>query len=95
MLIKITQDDIDTGQKNHCNNCPVALAVQRISVKHILCHVMLDRVYGMDSDTNTVWIRLLPSHVQLFIANFDDGKYVKPFEFDLEIPEKYLCDQAA
>lgn len=95
MIIKVTQEDIDNGKKKSCYECPIALAIQRVSVKHLRCDVMNQQVYAVEKDLRPVWIRILPPEAQLFIIDFDAGKSVKPFQFELDIQEKYLCDQAA
>ena len=81
MLVQVTEQDIEEGKRHNCHLCPVALAVAR--------------TLGMKTDdvlmTGDVYIRwegwrLLGDgsfKIRRFAANFDKGKPVKPFSFEL------------
>lgn len=76
MKISLTQDDIDNGLPDDCEDCPVALAIKRVNpdayVTAYSHEITIDRVKFE-----------VPLSVSVFINNFDDGRHVKPFEFDL------------
>lgn len=76
MLIKVTQDHIDRGEKDNCLGCPVALALAEAIGEEI--NVQTDEFEGPDSGTID-----LPDSVKLFVDSFDEGLPVHPFEFEL------------
>jgi len=88
MIIQITQDDIKQGTVDNCDRCPIALAINRVLfVGH---HA---KVMGSISIYTYVHRRFTcktPDVAKQFINNFDLGNSVEPFEFDLEVPEKFL-----
>jgi hypothetical protein len=87
MLIKVTQDDIDTGQRRHPLFCPVSLAVQRtLNTKHVLVSVVdIEINYGTEDDK----VAKLPEDISDIIRDYDDGEDMFPFEFEAEFKEKW------
>lgn len=80
MLVEVTLEDIRLGQKQNCQHCPVARALWRampIEGKFIFVGVwnvqLRDKEYP------------LPEVVSRFIRDFDSGKNVEPFSFELEL----------
>ena len=84
MKIRITQQDIDNGRKDHVAGCAIALGL-----KH-------DFAYELSVSRGWIWIgkdyyRTTPE-VRRWIADFDRGKPVKPITIELfqtYVPEKY------
>lgn len=93
MIIQITPDDIKHGTRKSCRMCPVARALQRVSIKNVECQVTINYCYGLDNmNGQIVWEKWLPIVIQEFIQKFDDDRIVEPFDFELDIPEKYLAN---
>ena len=81
MLITVTQKDIDLGIRKNCRVCPVALAVYRainLPIEVSAFNVCHEGPYGEI-------IAPLPPEATRFILDFDAGKEVGPFTFDLPI----------
>ena len=78
MKISVTQEDIEQGQRENCNYCPVALAIKRVV-----------KPWDMAVGTSTCGINAhsytLPTVAMMFIDSFDKGLPVQPFEFELPI----------
>lgn len=77
MKISVTQDDIDKGVARRCTECPVALAATRHVGKPVFVGPNYILSEPLEWDT--------PSAVKEFIAAFDNGQPVKPFEFELPV----------
>lgn len=76
--IRVTQEDIDNGERNDAESHPVALAMSReldsvVDVAGRFAFVYRD---GIDDIT-------LPVDVQEFIVAFNAGDPVQPFEFQI------------
>lgn len=80
--IEVTTADILQGKRDNCRNCPIALATQRV------VNCLVEVVYRQMS-LNGTHIDL-PDEVNGFIFDFDMGRAVGPFKFDLDIPQEYL-----
>ncbi len=83
--VDVTQECIDAGDPSNSKTCPVAYAANQIDHLHrvevnpyIIEFVYLDQHYLID----------LPMEAVEFIHQFDSGKYVEPFSFEIELPEK-------
>jgi len=79
--ISVTQEHINYGRRGSCHDCPIALAV---------CAALRAgrvRVTPGFIDYKRYLDIPLPAEAQLFITRFDAEVSVKPFEFELEIPE--------
>lgn len=94
MKIEVTQDDIDEGIPSNRNKCPVSLAVNRVILKSyhtgsgpcdILIFSQKDNLLDIQASFKT------PPRVADFIHRFDGRYCVKPFEFEIPIPEQYLA----
>ena len=73
MIVNVTQQCINEGEKGNPNNCPVALAIQK---EGLMCSVHPEDVrfdhYGPVD---------LPQDSIDWITSFDDGQEVEPFSF--------------
>lgn len=76
MKITVTQKDIAKGKRYDCGYCPTALAIQRASKNEDVA------VMGMRCEIDGELFDL-PEKAILFIHNFDLGKPVKPFSFEI------------
>ncbi len=83
MTITVTREDIDNGQRRDPEDCPVARALRRAGVSH--SGVMGAAITFTDHQQHTTLL-LLPGQVQEWIAMFDQGATVGPFEFELALP---------
>lgn len=85
MIVSVTQEDINLGMRHNCYHCPIAKATQRN-----YAHPNYVRI---DSGTLTVFSKVsmqehtyhLPWNAMTWIAKFDSGQEVKPFEFELDV----------
>ena len=82
LVIEVTRDDIQQGEIESCENCPVARAVKRAIPDQVHVEVL----------PHEIWIaykkREPESHrpkkeVMEFIKQFDAGLPVEPFKFNL------------
>lgn len=87
MLIKVTQECIDRGERQICFSCPVAIAInralpagQRCIVSAIMIKIYKD--YRM-LDSDIIKTIDTSDEVRNFIKDFDSGREVQPFEFEL------------
>lgn len=80
MMIEVAQKHINAGLAKSHNQCPIALALKEVFIAsevRVNSTIVIDEVYYS------------PSHQVLqFIEDFDSGKKVSPFIFDL-IPFKW------
>ena len=85
MRVYVTQKDIDQGEIGGCTSCPVALALGRL-FPHLKTIVQPTRLYYRTR--GPIWQRRqramdAPKEVRIFVDDFDEGKPVEPFHFDL------------
>lgn len=80
--ISVTQDDINSGVRNACLDCPIALAIKRAG--HI-AKVGSEVVYLPPNVRRAFRPTSLPRSAQRFIRRFDQAKPVEPFNFFLEM----------
>ena len=79
MKIEVTQEHIDQGIINSLVNCPIALAIKS---KGFNCR--LDQLYiYIDLKDKIIYIQT-PKFVANFIKDFDDGRPVSPFSFEID-----------
>lgn len=73
--VEVTAEDIKRGIKVDCLNCPIALALDR-------CGQPDASVSDSDVEIDGRFIRM-PLDARRFVQDFDDGKPVEPFAFEL------------
>lgn len=93
MRISVTKKDITVGMRNACTQCPVALAVlrgakaQNASVRYGGWGgngTGLVIIWAKESKDGVLWLRGDASkEVTQFVWDFDHGKKVEPFSFNL------------
>ena len=77
MKIKVTQKHIDAGK---AEDCPVALAMRDSGL--VQPDVGQDDI-RWQKGAHQEWC-ITPAKVYVFIMRFDDGRSVRPFEFELD-----------
>ena len=77
MTIKVTQEDINNGEKSSCTGCPIALALRRKfrAAKQVEVGTSMVNIWY---DEKLKQIKL-PKSITTFIERFDDGCGVQPF----------------
>jgi hypothetical protein len=88
MRIEVTQEDIDAGKRADACDCPVALAICRasgfsVSVRYSTVYRLQSEIHAWDS---RAYLGELPNAARYFVVDFDEGRAVAPFAFDLDIP---------
>lgn len=77
--VKVTQEHIDKGIPSDLCNCPIALAMKdNFTFVEINGNVRCAK-------NETIYRGLLGPITLKFIKDFDNGREVKPFEFDIEL----------
>lgn len=81
MRVRVEHWDIINGRRTAPDHCPVALAVRRQSgrSKIAVSSYSVDLLDGMKDAE-------LPPEARQFVRDFDSGRPVKPFSFELELP---------
>jgi hypothetical protein len=76
MIISVTQKHIDDGLRGNCSKDPIALSLLDAGFKKVWVSPdalrLDDKVYEM------------PGIVAVFIRDFDNTRFVDPFEWELE-----------
>lgn len=75
MKITVTREDITNGQKCSTNRCPIALAATRATRHHVIVSTSYIMLPGIEVP--------LPNSACTFIGEFDSGRTVEPFEFEV------------
>lgn len=82
MRINVTAEDIANGQPHRCSWCPVALALRR----HLLAaKVSVASKIIVTLEDGTGFVKDTPLEACNFIRDFDNGRSVIPFTFDLPV----------
>jgi hypothetical protein len=102
ILIKVTAEDIAESRRRlqgptPCRSldCPVAVAAQRIFVRHGTIRAGL---IGVSASALHLWHCddvPLPLVAIQFICAFDHGKPVEPFEFTISVPDEIPTQEVA
>jgi len=82
MNIRVTEEDIEQGQRRDPQGCPVARALRREGVDHMGVGGMAVMMVLACKNTFV----LLPAAAQQWITEFDWGGKVGPFEFEFYLP---------
>ena len=82
MRVKVTQEHIDRGEPLSVRKCPIVLAIQdKDDIEGALVSNSFARLVYKDGSPTRRF--KLPPWAIIFIDDFDDGRTVKPFEFDM------------
>ncbi len=89
--IEVTQDDIDNGLQGNCISCPIGRAINRLLNQNYFGRATYDlvKIHSKPS-CGVVYVYPMPIHGGNFITSFDKCYKVKPFSFDIDIPEIFL-----
>ncbi len=82
LMIKVTAEDIATGMKRNCHQCPVALAIRRAAPSIYYTQVGHSTI-EMSSEARN-YIGKTPDDVKAWMIAFDAGQQVNPMMFALE-----------
>lgn len=94
LTIEVTQDDIDKGTAKNCGSCPIALAARRHPVllsfmnqdpDDRLVEVTFMQLNLIDKALSRLCGGHLPDPAWRFIADYDNGRTVAPFSFEVEL----------
>jgi hypothetical protein len=88
ITISVSADDIARGLPELSDACPIWHAARRTPLRVV--HVFSDRVSVRYERGHLCQVRL-PQEARWFVGNFDTGHDVKPFEFDLDVPDELLA----
>ena len=84
VLISVTQEHIDKGVKTSCGSCPIAIAAKEVFIEGIEIAVGINCI-GIDT-----YFVDVPGPARRFIRAFDDGKFVRPFSFEIDVPKRLV-----
>ncbi len=77
--VTVTKDDVEKGKQHHCIECPIALALKRVT--DLTWYVTLERAWtNIDS---VYFIAQLPKIAQFFIFTFDAKQDIELITFCL------------
>jgi hypothetical protein len=83
MRIEVTQEDIDNGLRGNCRQCPIALVVARSTgALYVSVNSGIQWSYFRGCVSPEHW-RRIPLEVFRFMSDFDRGRPVEPFSFEL------------
>lgn len=84
--IKVSQQHIRSAIRRDPDECPIARALRDVGFDAI---VSVESVDIFPTNFTITPIRVsLPRVAQDFTVKFDTGRYVEPFEFDLDYPRR-------
>jgi hypothetical protein len=91
--VNVTQRDIDRGEPQECERCPIARAAKRAGIVNAkVMEGWLDVQYFPPSGECGV---TLPDPAMRFIEEFDRNCGVAPFAFELDVPVAWLAEPPA
>ena len=80
MIIQVTQQHIDFGLRGSCSSDPLSLAMLDAG----LSEPWVSPAYFRWKKDGKTYFHPIPENVVEFIIDFDNGKEVRPFEFEVE-----------
>ena len=86
--IKVTQEHINKGKRKDYSSCPIALAVKDVFPNDVIEVGQFDLTFencDYESGNGKYLGYELPNIACNFVEDFDAGRNVKPFDFELEI----------
>ena len=88
VVVEVTAEDIAKGKREDCESCPIACALLRAAGTP---RAFIDGNEMAAGDWDGVFPLVeqrvpVPPDAAGFIADFDDGRLVKPFTFTVELP---------
>lgn len=83
--VSITQDHITRGTRGNKGCCPIALALQEYIPDTYNVSVMYTAAHIIDRELSSYRTLLLGDRARSFIADYDKGLSVSPFDMELNI----------
>jgi len=84
---RVTKKDINDGKPGSCSLCPIALSMKRRGFEVAVGVSILNIPSPSKDDCYSIYTK---PKMQSFISEFDNFIDVKPFQFTLEIPAKFV-----
>ena len=82
----MTQADIDGGDRARPSSCPIALAMRRVFGDH--AEVGINHFWPYyDEWPKEAVAGVLPKQARRFVREFDDGRSVEPFSFEVSFED--------
>ena len=81
--IEVTEEDIRKGVRDNCRECPIASACNRAGLKYP--SVYPEEIQYWQNIGLKGW--RTSAEVEYWIADYDAGKPVTPFSFEMEIED--------
>jgi len=95
ITVNVTQEHISKGWKGDCYDCPIALALRPLIGEAYKFQVQAGYVL-IEDDPEPVPFRIaIPKICTSFIAAFDMGETVKPFQFQIDLPQRVISPNSA
>lgn len=102
--VEVTAEDIERGEHKSLNKCCVGLAVLRclsstVKVSSLVVEPPVDFTTSPNEDTALITVNdivifsTLDRHGRLVwkkLKEFDEGKPIKPFRFEIDVPTELL-----
>jgi len=91
-LIAVTQLHTEKGHRLVSTQCPVALAINDLLIDSARASVYKDYFIILNAveEARESEDILIPENVGLVISDYDLTGKMLPFEFEIDIPDKYL-----
>ncbi len=100
VTVQVTQEHIQQGRRNKCKRCPIALAINELLMSGLISVVSDGTVAVIDIawvliPNEESWYETLaredtPPSAAKFIHDFDRGFEVRPFSFQLRLPDIFV-----
>ena len=90
VTVQVTSEDIAHGLSGNCDRCPVALAIRRLLLPGIFVRAGTWFFALHRGSDVSQYNQMLPGQAVDFITAFDSGKTPEPFEFQIDIPARFL-----
>jgi len=94
VTIRVTQADIDEAYNSTTEHCAVRIALQRVVDPVYTVHMLYDAIQLSRKDligrSFTDHFADLPSDANEFVSHFDNLFPVRPFSFEVRLPEEAL-----
>lgn len=95
ITINVTNDDIWDGERDDCENCPIAKAIGRVINPDFYFRVQHAYIVISRRPSKVCLAQILmPKIATNFIIDFDSRKGTSPFSFEIEISEEFLRSAA-
>ena len=88
-IVDVTADDIEHGEPQDCNCCPVAKAFGRLIADDVTASVYQDFILLEREDTHESFEVTPPSSHQDFVSGFDQLLMQRPFSYMIFVPKTF------